>query len=90
MTWLVDMSQVAAELRATPPTHLPLPKQGSFGNCWLLAAVAALLSFYPRLLLDMITLNENSAIARLPNRPPIHMTYELPHNIVCIRDAVDL
>ena len=84
------MSQLAAELCANPPQTLPWPLQGSYGNCWLLAALVGLQQHYPRLLLDMITLLPHFAIVQLPHRPPVHINYTLPPELVRIRGPADL
>ena len=87
---VVDMSKMAAVLRAYPPNTLPWPRQGSYGNCWLLTAIVALQHHYPRLLLDMITLHPQFAIVQLPRRPPVQIDYMLPPKLVRIREAADL
>jgi hypothetical protein len=84
------MRELAAELRANPPGRLLAPQQDSYGNCWLLTALVGLQQHNPRLLLDMITLYPRFASVQLPCRPPMHIDYLIPPNLVRIREAADL
>ena len=84
------MHELAAELCANPPERLLAPQQDSYGNCWLLTALVGLQQHNPRLLLDMITLYPRFASVQLPCRPPMHIDYLIPPNLVRIREVADL
>ena len=68
---------LASYLRKNPK-KLHLPRQGSLGNCWLLAAAVGLESMFPGLLLGMICLGETAALVRFPRRKAVSVSYMLP------------
>ena len=84
------MSHLAAKLIADPPQKLPWPKQGSYGNCWLLTALVGLQRHYPRLVLDMVSLYPHFAVVQLPYRNALQIDYRVPSGLVRIREAADL
>lgn len=78
-TTYADFTCLAYELRrrvVKPP--LPRPKQGSNGDCWLLTAAVGLQCFYPRLILDAVTLGACSAVVTFPRHGNVDVNYVLP------------
>ena len=81
---------LASYLRKNPK-KLHLPRQGSLGNCWLLAAAVGLESMFPGLLLGMICLGETAALVRFPRRKAVSVSYMLPEALtVSLSQPADL
>jgi hypothetical protein len=74
----MDYTAIAAQLRKSPPARLPFPQQGLIGNCWFLAIAAGLNLLFPRMIFDMVRLEETFAVVSFPQRRPICVSYVLP------------
>lgn len=75
-----NCAPLASYLRKNPK-KLHLPRQGSLGNCWLLAAAVGLESMFPGLLLGMICLGETAALVKFPRRKAVSVSYMLPEAV---------